>query len=176
LLASLNGLALSALSRAAVAEPRYKDAARALHDFLVGSLISADGLHKGVAAGRRLGPADADDYAYVSQGLLAYAGTVASKEDSELARKLVEQAWRKFHTPRGWTLDQQPLLARPYYQAMVPDGPSPAPSAVLVKTSWELGGNSLRTQALKALNTGYGLLDQGTFWYATQISAMSAVN
>jgi uncharacterized protein YyaL (SSP411 family) len=175
LLASLNGLALSALSRAA-AEPRYKDAARALRDFLVGRLISAEGLHKGMAAGRLLGPADADDYAYVSQGLLAYAGMAAGKEDRELARKLVEQAWQKFHTPRGWTLDQQPLLARPYYQAVVPDGPSPAPSAVLIRTSWELGGSSLRTHALKALNTGYGLLDQGAFWHATQIGAMSAVN
>ncbi len=175
LLAGLNGLALIALSRAAASAPRYKDAAKALRNFLVDKLASADGLNKGIAAGKLLGPADADDYAYVSQGLLAYADMAGSRGDRELTRKLVEQAWQKFHTPRGWTLDQQPLLARPYYQTVVPDGPTPAPSALLIKSSWELGSKELRTLALKALNTGYPILDQGTFWYATQIMAMSAV-
>jgi len=57
----------------------------------------------------------------------------------------------------------------------VPDGPSQAPSGVLVKSSLELGGKELRSQALQALNVGYSSLDQGVFWYATQVSAMNAV-
>jgi len=175
LLAGLNGLALTALSQAAVLETRYRPAAKEVRDFLVGRLITEQGLLKGEAAGKLLGPADLEDYAYVSQGLLAYARLSNSSEDRELARKLVIQAWQKFHGPRGWTLDQQPLLARPYYQLIVPDSPSQAPSSVVIKSSWELGGKELRTNALKALNTGYATLDQGVFWYATQVGAMGAV-
>ena len=176
LLAGLNGLALHALSRAAVDAPRFRPAAQALRDFVAATLIASGELRKGVAAGKLLGTADADDYAYVSQGLLSYADMAGSAPDRDLARTLAEQAWQKFHTARGWTLDQQSLLARPYYQTVVPDGPSPAPSAVLIRTSWALGGSTLRTQALKGLNTGYQLLDQAAFWYATQISAMGAIN
>ena len=175
LLAGLNGLALTALSQAAAVEPRYRTATKAVRDFLLKKLVTPEGLLKGEAAGKLLGPADLEDYAYVSQGLLAYAKFANSSEDRDLARKLVAQAWQKFHTPRGWTLDQNPLLARAYYQTLVPDSPSQAPSSVLVKTSWELGGKELRTHALKALNVGYATLDQGTLWYATQVGAMGVV-
>ena len=81
----------------------------------------------------------------------------------------------KFHTPRGWQLEQKPLLARPYYQSVVPDGATYSAASLIVKASWELGGKELRTAALKALNVGYPILDQSAFWYATQVSAMSAV-
>ena len=175
LLAGLNGLALTALARAAGTEPRYAAPAKAVRDFLARKLITPQGLLKGEAAGKQLGAADLEDYAYVVQGLLAHARTANSKEDTELARKLATQAWQKFHTPRGWTLDQKPLLARPYYQLIVPDSPSQAPSGVLIQSSWELGGKGLRTNALKALNVGYATLDQGVFWYATQVGAMGVV-
>jgi uncharacterized protein YyaL (SSP411 family) len=175
LLAGLNGLALTALSQAATSEARYRTPAKAVRDFLVKKLVTPEGLLKGEAAGKTLGPADLDDYAYVSQGLLAYAKLADSKQDRELARRLVARAWRKFHTARGWTLDQKPLLARPYYQILVPDSPTQAPSGVLVKSSWDLGGKALRKHALKALNTGYATLDKGVFWYATQVGAMNAV-
>ena len=94
---------------------------------------------------------------------------------TRLARKLVAEAWTKFHTPRGWQLEQKPLLALPYYQAIVPDGATYSGAALIVKASWELGSKDLRTAALKVLNVGYPILDQGPFWYATQVSAMSAV-
>ncbi len=174
LLAGLNGLALTALAEAAKTAPRYRAAARATRDFLL-TLITPDGLDKGIAAGTRLGPADLEDYAYVAEGLLAYSALEDSPSDRARAQRLVEQAWDKFHGPRGWTLDAQPLLARPYYQRIVPDGPTQAPSAVLIRTSWKLGGKGLRTRALKALNVGYEILDQGVFWYATQVSAMGEI-
>jgi len=44
-----------------------------------------------------------------------------------------------------------------------------------VKSSLELGGKELRARALQALNAGYAELDQGVFWYATQVGAMNAV-
>jgi uncharacterized protein YyaL (SSP411 family) len=176
LLASLNGLALSALSEAAVAEPRLRPMAKQVRDFLVNKLITPQGLLKGSAQGKNLGPADLEDYAYVSAGLLAYARMAHSDPERELARKLVTTAWEKFHTARGWQLEQQPLLARPYYQRIVPDGATYSPAAVIIKTSWELGGKALRTLALGALNTGYPILDQSAFWYASQVSAMNSLH
>lgn len=175
LLASLNGLALIALSEGAATEARLRPAAQQVRDFLVVKLITPQGLLKGMAQGKNLGPADLEDYADVSTGLAAYARLANSDADRELAQKLATQAWDKFHTARGWQLEQQPLLARPYYQRIVSDGASFSPAALLIKTSWQLGGKDLRTRALGALNTGYAILDQGAFWYATQISAMNAL-
>ncbi len=175
LLGGLNGLALLALSDAAAHAPRFKLTAQRVRDFLVTQLATPQGLLKGYAQGKSLGPGDLEDYAYVSSGLLAYARMANSAAERELARRLVTQAWKKFHTPRGWQLEQKPLLARPYYQSIVPDGATYSAAALIIKASWELGGTELRTAALKALNVGYPILDQGAFWYATQISAMGAV-
>jgi hypothetical protein len=175
LLAGLNGLALIALSDAATQEPRFKPAAQQVRDFLAAKLNTPQGLLKGYAQGKPLGPADLEDYAYVSAGLLAYARMAHSDTERELARQLVTDAWKKFHTPRGWQLEQKPLLARPYYQAIVPDGATYSAASLIVKSSWELGGKDLRTAALKALNVGYPILDQSAFWYATQVSAMNSI-
>lgn len=175
LLAGLNGLALIALSDAATHEPRFKPAATQVRDFLAAKLNTPQGLLKGYAQGKPLGPADLEDYAYVSAGLLAYARMAHSDAERELARKLVTDAWKKFHTARGWQLEQQPLLARPYYQAIVPDGATYSAASLIIKASWELGGKDLRTAALKALNVGYPILDQSAFWYATQVSAMNSI-
>ncbi|MEJ5210462.1 MAG: DUF255 domain-containing protein [Burkholderiales bacterium] len=175
LLAGLNGLALTALARAAQDDPRYRPAARAVRDFLVERLMTDAGLIKGIAGGQRLGPADLEDYAYVAEGLLAHAALANDAADRERAQALVTRAWELFHGPRGWTLDAEPLLARPYYQRIVPDGPTPAPAAVLIRASLSLGGKALRTRALQALNVGYETLDQGVFWYASQVAAMGAV-
>ncbi len=175
LLAGLNGLALIALAEGTVADARLRPAAKQVRDFLVDKLITKEGLSKGIAKGKNLGLADLEDYAYVSTGLMAYARLVQSEADRDIARTLATLAWEKFHTPRGWQLEQKPLLARPYYQRIVPDGASYSPASLLIKTSWELGGKELRTHALGALNSGYKTLDQGAFWYATQIDAMNAV-
>ena len=175
LLAGLNGLALSALSEAAVSEPRLRPVAKQVRDFLVTKLITPQGLLKGMAQGKFLGSADLEDYAYVSAGLMAYSRMAHSEPERALAHKLVTVAWEKFHTPRGWQLEQQPLLARPYYQRIVPDSATYSPAAVIIKTSWELGGKELRTLALGALNTGYAILDQGAFWYASQVSTMNGL-
>ena len=175
LLAGLNGLALSALSEAAVATPRLRPAAKQVRDFLVNKLITPQGLLKGSAQGKNLGPADLEDYAYLSAGLMAYARMAQSEVERDLARQLVTHAWEKFHTARGWQLEQHALLARPYYQRIVPDGATYSPAAVIIKTSWVLGGKELRTLALGALNTGYPILDQGAFWYASQVTAMNGL-
>jgi len=175
LLAGLNGLALMALSEGALSDARFHPAAKQVRDFLVEKLITPQGLLKGMAQGKTLGLADLEDYAYVSAGLAAYARLTQSETERELASKLAAQAWEIFHTARGWRLEQQPLLARPYYQRIVPDGATASPAALLVKTSWEIGGKDLRTRALGALNTGYATLDQGVFWYATQVSAMNGL-
>lgn len=175
LLAGLNGLALLALSEGALSDARLRPAAQQARDFLVEKLIAPQGLLKGVAQGKTLGLADLEDYAYVSAGLAAHARLTQNETDRTLARQLATQAWEKFHTTRGWRLEQQPLLARPYYQRVVSDGATYSPAALLIKTSWELGGKDLRTRALGALNSGYATLDQGVFWYATQVSAMNGL-
>ena len=173
LLAGLNGLALIALSDAA--GPSYRAAAKRVRDFIVNVLVTPEGLSKGWVQNTLLGPADLEDYAYVAAGLSAYAAATQNTSDRELANKIAALAWQKFYTPRGWQLEQKPLLARPYYQSIVPDGATYSPAALLIKTSWRSGDKALRTKALSALNGAYALLDQGCFWYATQIAAMNGL-
>ena len=175
LLAGLNGLALTALSQAAAIEPRYRAAAKQVRDFLVTKLIVPQGLRKGFGQGKSLGPGDLEDYAYVSAGLADYARMAQSEADRAFARTLATEAWQKFHNARGWQLEQQPLLARPYYQRIVSDSATYSPAALIIKTSWALGDKALRTEALSALNAGYSILDQGVFWYASQVSAMNGL-
>jgi uncharacterized protein YyaL (SSP411 family) len=174
IITGLNGLALQAFSEAGSLEPRYRIAARKVRDFIAGEYRNGR-LMKGVSQGVSLGKADLDDYAYASAGLLSYARMAGNKEDEALARKLVEDAWQKFYGDAGWKLEEDALLAKPYLQSIVPDGAASSPSGVLIQTSWQMGGKALRTNALKALNTGYGILDQGVFWYGTQVTAMNSL-
>ena len=172
IITGLNGLALQSLSEAGLLDARYKVAAKRVRDFIVGEYQNGR-LSKGISQGISLGRGDLEDYAYASAGLLSYARMTGSKEDEAISRKQVEDAWQKFYGVNGWKLEEEPLLAKPYYQSIVPDSATSSPSGMLVQTSWQLGGKALRTNALRALNAGYEILDQGVFWYGTQVTAMN---
>jgi uncharacterized protein YyaL (SSP411 family) len=172
LLASLNGLALMALSTAAKVEPRYFPAARGVRDFLVNQMWVGTRLAKARSKGRIIGDGELEDYAYVAAGMLAFAGLPGQEGDLELVRKIATQGWEKFYLDPGWKLQKTTLLASQANDVIVPDGATFSPSALLIQTSWSLGGKSLRTKALSGLNVGYAEMDRGAFWYASQVSAM----
>jgi hypothetical protein len=174
LLAAQNGLALQAFSAAARDDVRYAKAALAVRDFLAG-LWRGQELRKGVSAGKDLGPAELEDYAYAAAGLSSYAELSGKPSDRELAGALARRGWEKFYDGSGWRLQQTSLLATQLNEAIVADGPAPSPSAVLIRTSWRLGGKELRARALAGLNTGYAELDQGVFWFASQVAAMNGL-
>jgi uncharacterized protein YyaL (SSP411 family) len=136
--AGLNGLALSALSRAGRGEPRFDEAARALRVYLEGRMLHQGRLAR-ARAGKRLFPdAELDDHAFVVAGLLDYARVFRDDSAERLARGLARQAWRRFFSPAGWRREEKPLLATARPEPTLADGALPSASARLVAATLSL--------------------------------------
>lgn len=151
--AGLNGLALSAFSRAGQGVPRFEAAARKLRGYLESRLISQGQLAK-TRAGKRLFPdAELDDYAYVVAGLDDFARVYRDPSAGKLARALAQQAWARFFSAAGWRREAKPLLATLRPQPALPDGALPSAASRLIAATRSL----LRTQPDFALDAS---LDQ----------------
>lgn len=173
-LAAWNGMALSAYAQAAdiLHDSHYKDIARGIRNFLLGSLWQKDHLLRARdAQGLAIGAATLEDYAYVAQGLLAWARLNGQASDYADAAAVVEQAWKRFYTVKGWRLTETTLLANPTSEVMLADGPIPSPSAVLLRATMnfldERDSAGLREQVRQAISTGQELLLEDPYWYAS---------
>jgi uncharacterized protein len=175
LLAGLNGIALAAFSEAAAVAPRYRQAADELHAFMVGRLWQNGELQKGMSSRQLLGEGDLEAYAYTASGLMRYAQLGGKAGDAKTAGQIAKIAWRKFYTSQGFLLEQGSELAKPFYQAVVADGPLPSPSSVLIDASLRSGDKELRDKARNALADGGALhrQGQGLFWFASQVNALN---
>jgi hypothetical protein len=173
LLAGLNGMVLEALSEAAVLAPRYRQAADELSLFMLKNFWQNDTLHKGVSNQQLLGQGDLEAYAFSASALMRYAQLGGNAEAGRIARQVAKLAWQKFYTPHGFLLEQGVELAKPYYQAVIEDGPLPSPSSVLIKMSLQSGDKELRKLAISALADGDASLKKGLFWFSTQVIALN---
>ncbi len=179
LLAGWNGLALRALALRA-SDPdgvRYRGAAHRIRNYLVTELWDGHRLLRARAHDRPLGQASLQDYAFVADGLYAWARVSGKEDDYRLARQVASQGWRRFHSVRGWRLAQRELITFGGSEPALADTPLPSPSAVLVGVSLRLARHfhdaKLRRQALSALNVGQDILTSDPFWYATQIHVLA---
>lgn len=181
LLAAWNGLALRALSLGARLDggDAYRDAARGVRDYLANALWTGERLLRARAASGGLGDASLEDYAYVASGLVHWAQLSGKDADYRLAREIVHQAWRRFHTPNGWKMAEQSHIAYGTAEPVIADGPMPSPSSVLIEATLQLarhdGDDELRRRALTALNAGRETLDSDPFWFASQIRVIGDV-
>ena len=136
-LAGWNGLALSALSEAINAKTQYRRAGKVVRDYLhtlwdgkrLWRLHAVDGI-----------PGALEDYVYVAQGLLDWASASGDRDSHELAVKLVDVAWQRFHDERGWHRGEGEavrLFSRP--SAMLGDEQLPSASALWLRLNRMLG-------------------------------------
>jgi uncharacterized protein YyaL (SSP411 family) len=180
LLAGWNGLALAAFAEAAaqLKEPRYRSAAEGIRDYLANRLWDGKALKRAVADNRALGAVSLEDYAYVAEGLMAWARLTGRSDDCRLAQAVAEAGWARHHGRQGWRLSANGPIGAEGGQDLIADGPMPAPSAVLARASLEIAGcagnGTLRERALSALNSGHKILGEDPFWYASHIEAMHA--
>jgi hypothetical protein len=151
--AGLNGLALSAFSRAGQGVPRFEAAARKLRGYLESRLVKQGQLAKTRAGKRLFLDAELDDYAYVVAGLDDYARVYRDPSAGKLATKLAQQAWARFFSSGGWQREAKPLLATLRPQPALPDGALPSAASGLMAATRSL----LRTQPDAALSSA---LDQ----------------
>ncbi len=181
-LAGWNGLALTAFSEAAMKlnDERYKQQAQRIEQFLMNQLWDGETLTRGIAKGQKVGSAAIEDYAYVAQGLLAFAKLSGNTKHYQQATAVFEQGWQRFYKNNAWSAADGSLLPAEDGEEIMTEASSASPAAVLINTGLELANylgdtasaKTLRLRSLSALNRGYARVQQGGFWYATQLAAM----
>lgn len=149
--AGLNGLALSAFSRAAGLDPGYRHTADRIQAFLLKRMMRGDSLVKAVARDKALPDAELEDYAYTVAGLLDHAEATGSRASREAAVRLARSAWRLFWSERGWRHEARPLLATIAPEPALQDGALYSPSDVLIRASLHVGDAALTARARHAL-------------------------
>ena len=175
-LAGWNGLMLTALSEAArvldAARPggRYARAARAQRDLVTTHFFVDSRLLRVRPDGHAPVPAELEDYAFVAAGLRDYGHVFgADGTDRRRQRDLVDRAWARFHDARdGWRLGEDALLRWGVGGSSVPDGPLPAPPAVLMALSRDLGVAS--PQLHRALAQAQPAVSRAPFEHASHVA------
>ena len=174
-LAAWNGLALSAFAEGAAVfdDKRYRDMADRIRTFILDQLWQEGRLLRARDTnGKALGEATLEDYAYVAQGLLAWARLSKQTKDYDEVGRIIRPAWERFFTAQGWRLTETSLLATATSQVMLADGPMPSPSAELLRATlgWlqEREDSELRAQAMHAISAGQALLLDDPYWFASQ--------
>ena len=185
-LAGWNGLALSALVRASLRPggARFEAPVRGVVRLLTAELWDGSVLVRARAdaiAGNGTGeqsvtPATLQDYAFVARGLIAFAKAHGSQEHWEIARRIVEGAWGRFHAPDGWRLSDARGLPYSGTEPAIADGPMPSPSAVLLDAAMHVASHfdddALRARARTALLADDAGLRPAAFFHATRILAL----
>ena len=176
-LAGWNGLALSALVKGG---ETHAAAARETRDYLVEELWSGDSLSRARSKEGSMGDPALEDYAYFARGLLDWGRETDSAEDLELARRVAEQAWQRFHGPLGWRHAERLAIPIGVAEPILADGPTPSPSAILIEVSLEigerLGDPQLYTRALNALLVDSDALVDAPFFYPSHIRLLGRMS
>ncbi len=171
-----NGLALAALATALKAPNGaiYQQAGEALRRQLLKHITQEGELFRARnKAGKPYGVASLADYAYVTHGLLAWAKVQNSIRDALVVKAILEKAWQHFYVDGHWQRGEDLLINLGPGEAVLADGASPSPSAILIDSTLKLARlipmPILRTQALQAMDKGTGALSTAPFSYASHL-------
>jgi uncharacterized protein YyaL (SSP411 family) len=178
-----NGIALAALARAG-ARPdgaRYLAAARRLRDVIALELWTGTGLLRARGASDAAGQGSLQDYAYVAEGLLSLARIAQSEaqsaDDYALVRRILVDAWRRFHSQHGWRRAAVSLIPMLQPSSAMSDGPIPSPSAAILAATLEtaafLHDQELRGQAEAAMRRTGPILAEQPFFYASHLAVLA---
>ena len=122
---------------------------------IASELWTGTGLLRARGASDAVGRGSLQDYAYVAEGLLSLARTTHSADDYELVRRILVDAWQRFHTEHGWRRVGESLIPMLQPSSAMSDGPIPSPSATILAATLEtaafLHDQELRGQAEAAM-------------------------
>jgi len=171
-LAGWNGLALAALAEGLKHDNRLKQQGEALVQFIRKRLWQEDSLHKAVDDnGRSLGEGSLQDYAYVAYGLAQWGEVAKNQPTSTLAKQVVDQAWKRFHTDKGWRESEHGLLPRPLFRRHIRDSSLISPESLLLRASKKFSADKNLQQRVDAqLAKRTANMNEDSFYYATLIS------
>jgi len=174
--AGLNGLALSAFSRASGVSPSYRQSADRIQRFLLGRLVKEGRLMKSMAAGRILDGAELEDYAYVVQGLLDHADATGKQESRAAALGLARTAWQVFASDRGWRHEADPLLATLQPEPAQADGALYSPSDILMLASLRLRDPELTRRVREASAWVVPQFERDPFTFPSRVRLLQAAS
>lgn len=177
LLAAWNGLALSAYAKAAkhFNSAIYRQAAQEIKDYIYQNLWDGNHLARAIKNKKILAAGGLEDYAYVAQGLFDWIEYSANHKDKQWLEELLNQAWKRFYSKKGWVLAENMLLKYGQGEAVLADGVLPSPSAVLINISLKASEkkSTLKKLSLGALKVKHEDIVNQPFWYASQINALA---
>jgi uncharacterized protein YyaL (SSP411 family) len=121
--------------------------------------------------GKSLGDGSLQDYAYVAYGLTQW-GTVAKNQATlTLAKKLIDQSWKRFHTDKGWLETEFDLLPRPLFRQHLRDSSLISPESLLLRASRQFTlDKKLQKHVDNLLSKRSNEMNDDSFYYATLIS------
>ncbi len=168
--AGWNGLMIGSLAMAGKRLQREDlvEAAVALAYRLRERLWRQEALWRARDGDRQVGTASLSDYAYVAEGL---DRLLAVRPDPQLAawrKELLEQAWQRFHAPRGWRLAEHPDLPGMGESPVIQDGALPSAAAMVLRLGLQGGDERVRQAAAEALPR----IQEEPFWYASWVEAL----
>lgn len=178
-LSGWNGLMLTAFAKNLQQEKTFKSDGAALAAAIRSHFWDGKTLIKGIdATGKSFGKGSLEDYAYVGAGLLDWAIATKSPQDRAAAVAIIEAAWEKFHTEKGWRRAEVSLMPNPVFEQHLVDGALPSPEALLIGATLKLNASQNKEQALikqaqaviKQITKGVA---QSPFYYATFIEQMN---
>ena len=176
-LAGWNGLLLAALSQAALAwdDPKLRDAATGIRNFLRDRLWDGGGLRRAMSGEREIGKASLEDYAYVAYGMAHYAKLSGDPVDRTFVAALLNLAWQRYHGPGGWRMDDRPLIPGMGEQRALMEGALPSPSAVVIRLALASDDSRLVEKGLAAAQAGRQQAQGDPFWYSGHVDALLAM-
>lgn len=178
LLAGWNALALSAYAKAAkqFESERYAKAARDIKNYIYQSLWQSKRLVRAIKDDIVLAEGGLEDYAYMAQGLYDWLEYSNNKQDQQWLKDVIDQAWKRFYSEQGWSLEENSLLKYGQNIDIIFDGVLPSASATLINISLKQAEKNkdsvLEKKALKALNVAHAEVVSQPFMYASHILAL----
>jgi len=179
LLAGWNGLGLSAVAGAArdTGDEVLRDAAQAIHAYLLGTLWDGERLLRAAAGSQALGQSTLGDYAAVAAGLLDYYLLSNSEKDLAHAEAIALMAWQVYSSEAGWAYGVDGLLPPSSAEGVIMDGALFSPSASLLATSCKLldegRASELRSRVVQAAGWDVKAVRLDSFWYASQVAVLN---
>jgi len=178
-LAAWNGLLLTSLSEAAMeaGNQRYRDAAERLYHFLSTKLWDGKQLHRFLHQGNPGGQVSLEDYAYVAEGMLAWARLSGNDKAWNVSKKIALAGLKRFHNLNGWQFSEQLIIPYDARELVLADNTMPSSSAVLLEALLTIADHDkddeLRKKALDYIDPDYSELNSSPLWYATHISLLA---
>jgi uncharacterized protein YyaL (SSP411 family) len=152
-LAAWNGLLLTSLSQAVSTtdNPRYRTAADKLYQVLSTQFWNGEQLSRFLHNGRPGGRVSLADYAYVSQGIAAWAAASGDTQAWSIARQIALAGLQRFHNPQGWQLSETLIIPYNARELVLSDQTMASPSAVLLNVLHRVAQNEQDDGLLKSI-------------------------